>query len=245
MTSYPNRDALRAAHDIYLSAMRPFIIKNVSGVIEKEIEIRDIAHILTTNWSDFFQQWFKDVDPYYEARSAAWQVVESRNRTSHPPWDLDLEFTRAHLFLIANLLEKIDRPDAKNEIEHIQDQLFSHNAEKHIPDMSDQLEAAKTEKARYEKMVKAASNQLATLKRVNAQLEARLETTSTRLEDVEAELTACKEDLARALRQLEGTKEEQAGYLSAEERLARALGKLESESQEEEKDKTPKLKEHG
>ena len=70
---------------------------------------------------------------------------------------------------------------------------------------------------------------------MNAQLEERLETTSTRLEDVEAELTACKEDLARTLRQLEGTKEEQAEYLSAEERLARALTESEKEETEEER----------
>ena len=310
MERYPNRDALREAHDIYLNAMRPFIIGNALDVIEGVIEISDIARIITKNWPDSFKQLFENVDPYYEARSAAWQIVEGRNRASHPPWDLDPEFTRTHLFLIANLLEKINRPDAKYQVENIRDRFFSNNpagqpeeveqaaykkrletmstqlaiavagkttAEERLSDISNRLEAAEVGKSelekrlrtmserlkdvekenstykkrietipdqlgavKVEKALKAASNQLATLKRVNAQLEEHLETTSTRLEDVEAELTACKEDLARALRQLEGTKEEQAGYLSAEERLARALGKLESESQEEEKDKTPK-----
>ena len=72
-----------------------------------------------------------------------------------------------------------------------------------------QLEAVNREKVKYEKGLKAVLNQLATLKAVNAKLEERLETTSTRLKDVEAELTACKEHLALTLRQLEGAKAEQ------------------------------------
>lgn len=129
--SYPNRDALRAAHDIYLNAMRPFVINHTLEEINGEIDISDIARIITNNWFNSFKQWFENVDPYYEARSAAWQIVESRNRASHPPWDLDPEFTRAHLFLIANLLEKINRSDAKREVENIRDQLCSDEVEEH------------------------------------------------------------------------------------------------------------------
>ena len=131
MANYPNRNALRDAHDIYLEAMHPFITKNALDVIEGETDINDIAHIITKDWFDSFKQLFEDIDPYYEARSAAWQVVESRNRASHPPWDLDPEFTRTHLFLIANLLEKINRPDAKRKIEAIRDRLFSFEPEAH------------------------------------------------------------------------------------------------------------------
>ena len=83
--------------------------------------------------------------------------MESRNRASHPPWDLDPEFTRTHLFLIANLLEKINRPDAKRKVEDIRNRLFSHEVEEHsteaenadlnqrLEEMSAQLEMMKTE----------------------------------------------------------------------------------------------------
>ena len=304
MASYPNRDALREAHDIYLNAMKSFILeclKESGGAAEEKVieiedtmEIADIPHFVNKYWDRSFEQYFTHIDRYYEVRGVTWVIKEGRNRASHPPWDLDPKFTQTHLFLIANLLEKIDRPDAKRRVENIQDRLFPDNvvqlteeieraaykkrlktmsiqlkiavagktvAEERLSDISnrleeaerenaaykkrietipDQLEAANAEKTKYGKALTAASNQLATLKRKNAQLEERLKTTSTRLEDVEAELTACKEDLARTLKQSEEAKGEQTEYLSAEERLARALGKLESESQEEEKDKTPK-----
>ena len=171
MASYPNRDALRDAHDIYLNAMHPFITENSLDVIEEEIDIDDIAHIITKDWFDSFKQRFEDIDPYYQARSAAWQVVESRNRASHPPWDLDPEFTRTHLFLIANLLEKINRPDAKREVEEIRDRLFSDEGEEHpteaenaalkerLADMTKQLDTAKAERTELEKHLKATPDQ--------------------------------------------------------------------------------------
>ena len=295
MASYPNRDALRDAHDIYLNAMLPFITKNALDVIEGETDIDDIAHIISKDWFDSFKQRFEDIDPYYQARSAAWQVVESRNRASHPPWDLDSEFTRTHLFLIANLLEKINRPEAKRKVEEIRDQLFSDEVEEHpteaenadlnqrLEEMSAQLEMVKTEKAEYEdksrqleaekveyeelldavekekieietqlgtaptrlnemkakntglkkqlleienrlkavelesdEHIKTLTEQLAdseerfknsqkhlkTTNAVKTKLEQRLETTSTRLENVAGELDDCKKDLARNLKQL-------------------------------------------
>ena len=222
MASYPNRDALRKAHDIYLNAMYPFITKNALDVIEGEIDIADIAHIIAKDWSDFFKQRFEDIDPYYDARSAARQVVESRNRASHPPWDLDPEFTRTHLFVIANLLEKINRPDAKREVENIRDELFPDETDEHIANVSGQLAAARAEKTELEKQLKKrlttmsiqlkmsvagkttaeerlsdVSNRLEEAEARKTELEKRLETTSDRLEKVKAELADCKERLAQ------------------------------------------------
>ena len=194
MVNYPNRDALRAAHDIYLNAMKSFIFKCLkeSGAaaeekvieIEDTMEIADIPHFVNKYWEKSFEQYFTRIDRYYEVRGVTWVIKEGRNRASHPPWDLDPEFTRTHLFLMANLLEKIDRPDAKSRVENVQDQLFSNNTAR-------QTEAANIGKREYEKALKTALNQLATLKRVNAQLEARLETTSTQLADAKKELAAC------------------------------------------------------
>ena len=65
MASYPNRDALRDAHDIYLNAMKPFITKNAIDVIEEETDIDDIAHIITKDWFDSFKQRFENIDTYY------------------------------------------------------------------------------------------------------------------------------------------------------------------------------------
>jgi len=202
MASYPNRDALRDAHDIYLNAMHPFITKNAPDVIEGETDIDDIAHIISKYWYDSFKQRFEDVDPHYQARSAAWQVVESRNRASHPPWDIDPEFTRTHLFLIANLLEKINRPDAKRKVDDIRDRLFSHESEEHVSDVSDQLKTARAENAELEKLLKDKSDRLEDMEAERATYEKRLETTLAQLEEVEDELDDCNEELDRTRRQL-------------------------------------------
>ncbi len=199
--SYPNRDALRAAHDIYLNAMRPFVTNHTLEEINGEIDISDIARIITNNWFNSFKRWFENVDPYYEARSAAWQIVESRNRASHPPWDLDPEFTRAHLFLIARVLEKIDRADAKRSIETIRDQLFSDNIDKQQTEV-EQI-------AVYKKRLTTISSQLAAVIAEKATAEKRLSDISNQLEDVEIEKTEMEKRLKTMLDQL---KRENAAY---------------------------------
>ena len=262
MTKYPNREALRKAHDIYRDAMNEFIFQYLEKKVEDEtvddlimrvlnreqqriIDIKGISVIFRNRkcWNDFFSQQF-GYDRLlgrheYDIRSVTSLIVMGRNKVSHPgARDLDFEYTRTHLFLIAEALGEIGKIHAKREVEVILDELFSHDTEEDIADLANRLdeskkekarlakkledmsnwsgtvEAAKAEKAKYEKAVKAASHQLATLKSVNAQLKERLEVTSTRLEDVETELTACKKDLTRTLRQLEETKTGQTEYLS-------------------------------
>ena len=209
MASYPYRDALRDAHDIYLNAMHPFVIGNALNVIEGEIEIGDIAHIIAKDWSDFFKQWFKGVDSYYEARSAAWQIVESRNRASHPPWDLDPEYTRTHLFLIADMLGKIGKDNEKDKVEDIRDQLFSDYTEeqpietelatayqKRLTDMSSQLAIAVAEKATAEKRLADILSRLKAAEAKKSELEKCLADILSQLETARIEKTELEERLS-------------------------------------------------
>ena len=255
MTKYPNREALRKAHDIYRDAMREFIFQYLEKRVENEtvddlimrvlnreqqrtIDIKGISVIFRNRecWNDFFSQKF-EYDRLlgrhrYDIRSVTSLIVMGRNQVSHPgSRDLDFEYTCTHLFLIAEVLGEVGKTQAKTEVKEIWDELFSDDAEerianltKQLEDMLNQLNTVEAEKTKYGKALKAASNRLAALRSVNAQLEERLETTTTRLEDVEAELTACKKDLARTLRQLDGTKAGQTEYLSLEERPALLKG---------------------
>lgn len=240
MSNYPNKDALYKAHDIYRDTMREFIPNTMPeklihtalggkpvGNIKAAIDIGNIPHLLRVLWNDGFSELF-DHREAMDIRSVVSVIKDGRNKSwAHPGIeDVTAEFTKTHLFLIADVLGEIGEHGAKNEIEDIRNNLFSHNAayKGNLANITKQLETANAEKAKYGKALKAASNQLATLKKVNAQLEDRLEVTSTRLEDVEAELTACKKNLARTLKQLEGTKAEQTEYLSLDERLALLKG---------------------
>ena len=229
MAKYPKREALRRAHDIYHSAMTSFIFQYLEERVEDKtvealimrvlnrerlgvIDIKDIPTIFRDRecWNNFFLQRF-GYDwslrrHEYDIRSVTSVIVMGRNRVAHQESkDLPLEYTRMHLFLIADVLAEIGKQDDRRTVEVIRDELVSDDTaeaeksdlEKRLKTMSDQLEAANAEKTKYEKALKAASNQLATLKRKNAQLEERLETTSAQLEDVGEELADSKERLAQ------------------------------------------------
>ena len=186
-TQYPNRDALRKAHDIYLDAIYPFVSKFLdkfqnTTVIEEKIEISNVAHLVRTYWSDYFRDQFEAIDPHYEARSAIGLIVEGRNRASHPPWDLDIEFTRTQLFLIAEVLGKINRSDAQREIEAIRAKLFDDTAEQLV------TAAVEAGKAKYEKSIVEVRKRLETAQENNKKLSGQIIDNAVKLDEKKEEL---------------------------------------------------------
>ena len=216
---YPNRDELRKAHDIYLDAMSQFVSKCLNKDIEENIEISRIAYYVRTYWDNRFESEF---DRYYEARSATQLIVEGRNRASHPPWDLDLEFTRTHLFLIAELLGKIGRSDAQREVEIIRDKLFSDDTAERLAEAEQRLAAAEAEKKEYkqkntelseqvdakEKQRKKLDRQVKNAKTGNDKLKKELASTKKRLEKSEEAHNDDKESLETKSKELKDTKNE-------------------------------------
>ncbi len=198
---YPNRDALNRALDYYLDAMSQFVgecldeqsireflkLQSSDDLIEN-IEFTDIASLIKSHlyWSQSFNANFKIVDRddirYYDARSVTSLIIEGRNRTSHPPWDLDPEFTRTQLFLIADILRQIKRPNAQREVEDIRKKLFD--------DVTEQLVAkqVKSKKTEYEKSLAEVKKRLAAEEANNKEL-------SKRLNDKEAKLGEKTEEL--------------------------------------------------
>ena len=206
---YPNRDALREANDIYLDAIYPFVskcldkfqdttaeklIKDALGLasqdnIEEKIEISDIAHLVRTYWYDYFQDRFEAIDPHYEARSAIGLIVEGRNRASHRPWDLEPEFTRTQLFLIAEVLGKINMLDAQREIEAIRDKLFDDTAKQLV------TIAVEDEKAKYEKSIAEVEKRLAAAKEDKKKLSKQKTDNAAKLKKKEEDLEKLSEQL--------------------------------------------------
>ena len=216
---YPNRDELRKAHDIYLDAMSQFVSRCLNKDIEENIEISRIAYYVRTYWDNRFESEF---DRYYEARSATQLIVEGRNRASHPPWDLDLEFTRTQLFLIAELLGKIGRSDAQREVEVIRDKLFSDDTAERLAEAEQRLAAAEAEKKEYkqkntelseqvdakEKQRKKLDRQVKNAKTGNDKLKKELASTKKRLEKSEEAHDDDKERLETTSKELKDTKNE-------------------------------------
>ena len=127
----PNQHELFRATNIYLDAMRPFIVRNMKKVpsvaaedrIEDpdDVEIGDFPHLVRRYWQYAFAQHF---DPEWDARSRISLIKEARNRVSHPRTkDIDLDYALARLEDIADVLEAINAPDQASKVRNIRNKL--------------------------------------------------------------------------------------------------------------------------
>ena len=143
----PNKDALSSAIDIFRDAMRPFLIRclrrvpraNVEEAIKRSLSSyqannfdqalqrsKDLASaidvnlfppLIQNNWRSVFSTEFKSDKTIL---SELWMITDARNQVSHPgAQDLEEEYTRANLYLIANALGRINAPDQKKAVESI------------------------------------------------------------------------------------------------------------------------------
>ena len=152
-TNRPNRDALMRAIDIYRDAMRPFIVRQLRRVqgatveelierglggrqtdefyrrlaensdIESAIDLNYFPRVVRDNWRGAFAQHFND-DP--SVQNMLWLIKTARDQIAHPgTQDIEAEYTRVHLYHVADLLGRINAPDEKQAVEEIRDNLFA------------------------------------------------------------------------------------------------------------------------
>ena len=152
-TERPNRDALQQALDICRDAMRPFIVRSLKSVpgwqvedlildalnpnqaaqvqhnlrsggdIQAAIDIGDFPQIINRRWNEAFGRRFANDR---SVQNKIWLIKESRDQAAHPGLqDLDTEYTRAHLFHIADVLGLINQPKQRQAVETIRDQLLA------------------------------------------------------------------------------------------------------------------------
>ena len=230
MKDYPNEEALRKAHRIYLDAMRPFItrclkriqgrtledlIRDVSDYesnddIETLIDVNNIPLLVRNHWYDIFS---KEFNSDLNVQNTTWLIVEGRNLWAHPgKEDIDSESTRMHLSLAVRVLGEIKNPRAKEAVETIRDQLFSDEVEEHpvevenaalkenLAEMSNQLAAMKTEKADCETQLEAEK----------AEYEELLDTVEKEKIEIEKQLSELKVENADLKKRLETVESESA-----------------------------------
>ena len=129
-----NQDALYQALNIYRDAMRPFILKNLKTLPglapgdrfenEADIDIGNFPYLFREYWHDVFKRCF---NPYRDIRSAVGLITEARNKVSHPGTeDLDFNYALSRLHEISDMLEQINAPKQKREVESIRDKLLAH-----------------------------------------------------------------------------------------------------------------------
>ena len=272
---YPNRNALRDANDIYLDTMRPFIIhylKQIPGEtvedligdalkdeqadkfweildkdddIESAIDFNYIPQIIQKEWNDAFGQ---RLNWNMNFQSMLWLIKDGRNSCEHRgKKDLDSEFVRINLFLIADVLGKINRPDKQHEVEGIRDALFADDTaerlekveednveyKRSLAEVEQRLATAESEKNEYAEKNAALSKQIDEKENQRKKLDKQLKRAKTqndkykkdiagtkqRLEKSEAAQTDYKNRFETKSKELKGT---HAEWKEAEERLAAA-----------------------
>ncbi len=277
MDSWLNQEALNKALNIYRAAMRSFIIfhlKRIPGTnvedvvidsvgdwradeidrilsesdrdIESVIDINDFPHLVHKNWGDAFERTLNDDKTF---RNQLWLIVECRNADwAHPPeGDAECESTRAHLFLIADVLGKINKSDAKDRVEVIRDglddtaerladteerlkEMEAENVEykKSIAEVAGHLETEKSEKFKYEK-------DNATLSKQIDEKEKRLKKLSKQLKNAKAATDKYKKNLAGTKQRLEKSETEKNDHKKHLKTISKELetAKVERSTSEE------------
>ena len=154
MIERPNRAVLIEALDIFRDAMRPFIIKALKRVkgknvedaiddalsphqadefqrrlqrhganIEAAIDIGDFPNLIRRNWKSevFGDRFTADMTVQDKLRL----ITQARHHVSHPDTaDLESEYTRVAIYHIAEVLGKINAPEAKGSVEALRDRHF-------------------------------------------------------------------------------------------------------------------------
>ena len=245
MTKYPNREALRKAHDIYRDAMRRFIIrclKRIQGIaaeelirdslddhgieqfeqdlrsngsIEAAIDIKHFPHIIGKYWNRP-RGFSQEFGFNSKVQHKTGTIVEARNFWAHPGVeDVDLAHTQANLTFVAEVLGEINDQEAKREVEDIRDQLLSNEVERH---------PAEVECANLKERLANRDDQLKAEKAKSA-----------KLEGMEAEWVEMDERLRTALKELTDTRAENKN-------LSEQLEKAKSELEKRQKIPEPKTK---
>ena len=197
--------------------------------IESAIDFSYFPLIIKENWLikqnrrnyGFAQRFDGDMT----VQSRLWLIREGRNACEHrPAKDLDREFVQTHLFLIAEVLSKINRPDQQHEVETIRNKLD--NTKEHLAEAKERLKSVEAENAEYRESLEKSKKDLETAeskkieyKQENERLseeedkkEKRLKKLSRQLKNARAENEKNKKNLSGAKQRLEESEAAQADY---------------------------------
>ena len=271
-TDYSNQEALNKALNIYRTYMRSFVIfhlKKIPGTnvedvvmdslsdwradeinrslsesdrdVKSIIDIDDFPLLINANWGDAFEGALNDDKDF---RNQLWLIKTCRDQSwAHPPeGDAESEGTRVYLFLIAEVLRKINRSDKQREVEIIRDELFSE-------DTAESLEKAEKDNAEYKKLLAEAEERLAAADSEKSQYREKNAALSKQVDEKEKQRKKLdrqvknakvgneklKRDLASAKQRLEKSEAAQDNYKKRLETAAKKLKEAESKWKEAEK----------
>ena len=146
MARYPNKDALNAALDVYVDALRPFVarcLRRVPGAkpeeviagalndharenfrdrlgrgetVEGAIDANDLPHVVNRRWGEFGPEFGND----RSVINLMWVIRDARNRAAHRgERDADAAYVLARLHDIADVLRRIGRTEDAQRVRGI------------------------------------------------------------------------------------------------------------------------------
>ena len=216
--------------------------------IESAIDFSYFPAIIQKNWLiernrqhyGFNQQF--DADMTFQSR--LWLIRGGRNIGEHEDTKVDSEFVRIHLFLIGEVLNKINEPDRQSEVEKIRIDLFSDDTAERLAEAEKRLKDVEAENAGYKKSLSETKNRLTDAKSKNSeykedttelsrqvdQKENRINKLLKQQKEAKAQNEKSKKDLARTKRDLEKSKAAQTDYKQRLETIAKELKATEKEA---------------
>ena len=256
-TDYSNQEALNKALNIYRTYMRSFIIahlKKIPGAnvedvvidsvndrradeIERSLADRDIKSVIdiddfpvlvNANWEDAFEVPLNDNRDF---RNQLWLIKTCRDQSwAHPAeGDAESEGTRAYLFLIADVLRKINKPDQQHKVEAIRDDLFPDTA-KYLAEAEERLKHLESEKSEAEKRLADVESEKKEYEEKNTALSKQVDEKENQRKKLDKQLKRAKTQNDKYKKDIAGTKqrleESEAAQVDYKNRLETTLKEL-------------------
>ncbi len=208
--------------------------------IKSIIDIDDFPRLINANWNSFKTPLNDDKT----FRNQLWLIKDGRDQSwAHPPeGDAESEGTRAYLFLIADVLRKINRPDKQSEVEAIRDELFYDDSAERLEKAQKRLKDLESENSETAKRLADAESEKKEYAEKNAALSKQVDEKESQRKKLDRQLKRAKaqndkykKDIAGTKQRLEKSEASQADYKNRLETTSKELNGVTSEWKEAEK----------
>lgn len=183
--------------------------------IESAIDFSYFPAIIQKNWlieqnrqNYGFNQQF-DADMTFQSR--LWLIRGGRNIGEHEDTKIDSEFVRIHLFLIGEVLNKINEPDRQSEVEKIRADLFSDDTAERLAEAEERLKEMEAENEENKKNLAEVEKHLETVKSEKSKYETDNGTLSKQIDEKEKRRKKLSKQLKSARTQTDKYKKNLAG----------------------------------
>ena len=193
------------------------LLRQSNRDIKSIIDIDDFPRLVNKNWRGIFKKPLNDDKTF---QNQLWLIKYARDESwAHPPeGDAESEGTRAYLFLIADVLRKINKPDQQHKVEATRDELFPDTAE-HLAEAEERLKDLESEKSEAEKRLADVESEKKEYEQKNAALSKQVDGKENQRKKLDKQLKRTKaqndkykKDIAGKKQRLEESEAAQTDY---------------------------------